>query len=73
MISSRNYSWYDKIRVEDWWNKTQVVKHDVSKYNIIMIITQKFDVKSDESILGKAYNRYIVCIFYYYYSSDPYI
>jgi len=38
-----------------------------------MAINQKSDVKSDESILGKAYNGYINSIFYYYYSSDPYI
>jgi len=28
MISSSEYSWYDKIREEDWWNRTQVVKQD---------------------------------------------
>ena len=66
MISNRNYSWYDKIRVEDWWNRTQVVKQDMSRYNIVMIINRK----SDESILGKLYNRSIVGIFYYYYYSS---
>jgi len=61
---------YDKIRVEDWWNRTQVVKQDMSRYNIVMIINQKSDVKSDESILGKSYNGSIVGIFYYYYYSS---
>ena len=28
MISSREYSWYDKIREGDWWNRTQVIKQD---------------------------------------------
>jgi len=42
--------WYDKIRVEDWWNRTQVIKQDVSRYNRAMIINRKSDVKSDESI-----------------------
>jgi len=44
-----------------------VVKQDISNYNIIMVINRKSDVKPDESKLGKAYNRYIVGIFYYYY------
>ena len=69
MISSREYTWYNKIRAGDWWNKTQVVRQDVSRYNIITVINRKSDVKPDESILGKAYNGYIVGIFYYYYSS----
>ena len=55
------------IRAGDWWNRTQVVKQDVSMYNIVMIINRKSDVKPDESILDKAYNEYIVGIFYYYY------
>jgi len=42
----------------------------MSRYNIVMIINRKSDVKFDESILGKAYNGYIVGIFYYY-SSYP--
>ena len=50
-----------------------MVKQDVSRYNIVMLINQKSDIKSDENILGKSYNGYIVGIFYYYYSSDPYI
>jgi len=37
-----------------------------------MIINQKSDVKPDESILGKAYNRFIVGIFYYYYYYSSY-
>ena len=53
MISSREYSWYDKIRAGDWWNRTQVVKQDVSSYNIIRVINRKSDVKPDESKLGK--------------------
>ena len=61
------------IRVGDWWNRTQVIRRDVNSYNIIMAINWKSDVKPDENILGKAYNGYIVGIFYYYYSSDPYI
>ena len=54
------------------WNRTQAAKQNVSMYNIVMIINQKSDVKPNESILGKAYNGYIVGIFYYYfYSSYP--
>ena len=49
MISSREYSWYNKIRAGDWWNRTQAVKKNVSSYYIIMIINQKSDVKLDES------------------------
>ena len=49
-----------------------MIKHDISRYNIVMIINRKSDVKSEESILGKAYNGFIVGIFYYYYSSDTY-
>ena len=50
------------------------MRQDLNSYNIIMVINRKSDVKSDESKLGKAYNRYIVGIFcYYYYSSDLYI
>ena len=72
MIASREYSWYNKIRAGDWWNRTQVAKKDVSSYNIIMVINQKPIIKPDESILVKAYNKYIVGIFYYYcYSSYP--
>ena len=70
MISSREHSWYNKIRAGDWWNITQVAKQDISSYNIIMVINQKSDVKPNESILSKAYNRYIVGIFYYYYYSS---
>ena len=73
--SSRKYSWYGKIRVGDWWNRTQVVKQDVSRYNIVMLINRKSDVKPHGSKLSKAYNGYththIVGIFYYYYSSYP--
>ena len=57
MISSREYSCYDKIRAGDWWNRTQVVKKDVSSYNIIMVINQKSDIKPDESKLDK-HTRY---------------
>ena len=53
MISSRKYSWYDKIRAGDWRNRTQVIKQDVSSYNIIMVINRKSDVKPDESNCGK--------------------
>ena len=53
VISSREYSWYDKIRVEDWLNRAQVVKHDVSSYNIVMLIKQKSDVKPNESNCGE--------------------
>ena len=61
---------YNKIRAGDWWNRTQVAKQDVSSYNIIMVINRKSNVKPDESKLGKAYNGYIVCIFYYFYYSS---
>jgi len=71
MISSREYSWYNKITVGDWWGRTQEVRQDVSMYNIVMIINRKSDVKLDESILGKAYHGFIVGIFYYYYSFYP--
>ena len=71
MISSREYSWYNKIRAGEWWNRIQVVRQDVNRYNIIRVINRKSDVKSDESKLGKAYNGSIVGIFYYYYSSYP--
>ena len=47
-----------------------MVRHDVSRYNVVMIINRKSDIKPDESILGKAYNGYIVGIFYYYYYSS---
>ena len=63
LISSREYSWFDKIRAGDWWNRTQIVKQGVSMYNIVMIINRKSDVKFDESILGKVYNEYIVASF----------
>ena len=53
LISSREYSLYDKIRAGDWWIRTQVVKQDGSSYNIIMVINRKSDVKPDESKLGK--------------------
>jgi len=66
VISSREYSWYNKIRAGDWENRTQVIRQDVNSYNIIKIINRKSDVKPDESILDKAYNEYIVGIFYYY-------
>ena len=49
MISSRKYSWYDRIRAGDWWNKIQMIKQDVSTYKIIMVINWKSDVKSDEN------------------------
>ena len=61
------------MRAGDWWNRIRGVKLDVYSYNIIRVINQKSDVKSDESVLGKAYNGYIISIFYYYYSYDPYI
>jgi len=60
VISSREYSWYNKITIGDWWSRTQGVRQDVNRYNIVMIINQKFDVKFDESMLGKAYNEFIV-------------
>ena len=47
-----------------------MVRQDVNSYNIIMVINQKSDVKPDESVLSKAYNGYIVGIFYYYYYSS---
>jgi len=72
MISSREYSWYNKITVGDWWGRTQEVRQDVSRYNIVMVINRKFDVKPNESILGKASYGFVVGIFYYYYSSYPY-
>ena len=53
MISSREYSWYDKIRVGDWWSRTQEVRQDVNNYNIIMAINRKSDVKPDGSKLAK--------------------
>ena len=37
------------ITVGDWWNRTRVVKQDVSRYNIVMLINQKSDVKPDKS------------------------
>ena len=37
VISNRKYSWYDKIRTGDWWNRIRVVKPGVSKYSIIII------------------------------------
>jgi len=61
---------YNKIRAGDWWNRTEVAQQDVSSYNIIIVINRKSDVKPDESILGKAYNEYLVGIFYYYYYSS---
>ena len=42
----------------------------MSRYNIVMIINWKSDVKSDESILGMSYYGSIVDIFYYYYYSS---
>ena len=48
-----------------------MVKQDVNRYNIIRVINQKSNVKSDGSKLGKAYNGFIVGIFYYYYLSHP--
>ena len=68
MKSSREYSWYNKITVGDWW--TQGVRQDVSRYSIVMIINQKSDVKPDASKHGKAYNGSIFGIFYYYYYSS---
>ena len=57
VISSREYSWHDKI-VRDKWNRIQVEREDVSSYNITKVINQKSNIKPDESILGKAYNKY---------------
>ena len=37
VISSREYAWYNMIRVGDWWNRTQVVRQNVKRYNIIII------------------------------------
>ena len=37
VISNRKYSWYDKIRTGDWWNRIRVVKLGVSKYSKIII------------------------------------
>ena len=73
MKSSREYTWYNKTRARDWWNRTRVVKQDVSSYNIIRVINRKSDIKYNESKLGKTYNGSIVGIFYYnyYYSSYP--
>ena len=62
-MSSREYSWYNKIRAGDWWDRIQVERQDVDNYNIIMAISWKSDVKSDESILCKAYNGFIVGTF----------
>ena len=53
MILGIEYSWYDNIRAGDWWNRTQVVKQDVSRYNIVMLINQKSDVKPDEGNCGE--------------------
>ena len=47
-----------------------MAKQDVNSYNVVMVTNQNSDVKPDESILGKAYNGYIVDIFYYYYYSS---
>ena len=55
VISSRKYTWYNKTRVGDWWNRTQVVKQDVSRYNMVMIINRKSDLKPDGSKHGKIY------------------
>jgi len=55
VISSRKYSWYNKITVGDWWSRTQGEGQDVSRYNVVMIINQKSDLKPDESILDKAH------------------
>ena len=52
-IISREHAWYNMIRVEDWWNRTQVVKQNVSRYNIVMIINRKSDVKPKESNYSK--------------------
>ena len=71
VISSREYSWYDKI-ARDKWNRIQVERQDVSSYNITRVINRKSNIKPDESILGKAYNKYIVAIFYYYYYYSSY-
>ena len=30
VISNRKYSWYDKIRTGDWWNRIQVIKQGMS-------------------------------------------
>ena len=38
MISSREHAWCIMIRAGDWWNRTQVVRQNVSSYNIIIII-----------------------------------
>ena len=59
MISSREYTWYGKISAGDWWNRTHVVRQDVNRYNIVMLINRKSDVKPDGSKLSKAYNGYI--------------
>ena len=40
MISSMEYAWYNMIRIGDWWNRTQVIRQDVSSYNIIIIINK---------------------------------
>ena len=70
-ISSTEYSWYDKV-ARDKRNRIQVDRQDVSSYNITRVINRKFNIKPDESILDKAYNKYIVgIIHYYYYSSYP--
>jgi len=43
LTSSREYSWYDKIRAGDWWNRTQAERQDISGYDIIII---KSEVRS---------------------------
>ena len=37
MVSSRDYSWYDKIRAGDRWNTIQVERQDINRYSIIII------------------------------------
>jgi len=38
MILSREHAWCNMIRTVDWWDRIQVVRHDVNIYNIIIII-----------------------------------
>jgi len=37
VILSREHAWYNMIRAEDWWNRIQVVRQNVNRYNIIII------------------------------------
>jgi len=62
MVSSRDYSWYDKIRAGVRWNKIRVERQNMNRYSII-IIKPKIRSKPDTSKHGKAYNGFIAGIF----------